>query len=202
VADTILDDQFVRDYEPLTIASTYKTGANRGNAIVPTSAAAVLFDPLRDAEIAGAADAAGSKTSFVSATLAALALGNDFINGMPCQVVRGDGTDVAETVVTDYVDATGACTLLPLPWAVAAADVLTVLGYPLITQGDATVTIGGDDGNEVTLDTSESDAHSYTNKSGNGRVANNRGQRVAIFYLTFSATRKDTCRATYNVLPR
>lgn len=202
MADTPLQDQFIHDREPLTVNAKYITGPSRGSAIVPSSASAVLYDPLRDDEISGAADAAGTTTSFVSAALAALSLGDDFINGMPVQIARADGSDVVDGVVTDYADLTGTVTLDPLPWAVAASDVLTVMGYPLITQAAATVTIGGDDGNEVTIDTAETDAHSYTNLSGNGRTSRIRGQRVIIFYLTFSGSRRDTCRAIYNVLPR
>lgn len=191
-----LQDQYVGDDEPLTIKSTVASGDDRGDPYVPSAADALVYDPLRSDELSGDADADGTTTSFVSADLADLT--DDFLNGMPVRVTQAaDDNNWAETIVVDYVSASGTLTLRPLPWAVSSGDTLEVLGYPLVTLTDVTDNIGGDDGNEVYLETTGSNAHSYTNKDGDGN-----GKRVAIFYLTFAANRKDTCRCTYDVLPR
>lgn len=190
--DVTFPNRYTGDLEPLTIVATYDGGDNDGEAIAVSSATAVIIDPDRDEDgelltkstVSATADAAGTRTSFVSTDIAGL--GDDFLNGVPCRVKKSDGR-LAITYITDYVSTSGSLTLEGLPWAVASGDSLTVMGYPVQVQAAASV--GGTGSNEVTCNAGAS-AFDYV------------GKRVVIFYVTFSSSWKEVVRGLITVSER
>lgn len=185
-------DCYTGNLVPITFSVKYASGASKGAAIAVSSATMLVYDPTKDEDgltleddtVSATADAAGTKTSFVSAALAGL--GADFLKGMPVRVVRA-GREPEDVHITAYTTATGALTLTPLPWAVAAGDSLTVLGYPL--QAQAAAAVGGTGSNEV---------------AGNVAAAalGSAGPRVALFHLVVSASWEESVRVLFDVARR
>lgn len=134
MADLTLKPGRVGDRRSITIESRLaSTGADKN----PASATMLVFD---EAIITSGTADSGSTTKLVDT---ALTQANDFWNGITLEVTHASGT-VETTEVTDFTAADDTLVFGAIETAVAAGDTYRLLGYPVLTQADATVS-----GNEV-----------------------------------------------------
>lgn len=119
----VLGPYGVGNTETPTVATNTK---NDGVAANPASATFVIWD--EDRPINGTATG-GSTTTLVDVTLNTFS--DDDLNGVTIRLKYADGKE-RETVITDFVSATGTVTFAAQPVAIAADDTYEILGTPLL----------------------------------------------------------------------